>query len=209
MGPSRPAPGVDPTLGWTPPRRPGRPARTSMPALVEAAIAIGLDTFTLTEVAARVGVGESTVYNYVVSRNRLFVAACAEVFARLDIDIDAEGWTAYVDEVAERCVDLAGRHPGLRDYILLGPYEPSTIATFEALIDRVRGWLPGIDEHLAFVVASRPVVASLSYLGDPVFEPVAPWLRQALLRGLDDSIRAGTLPPVPDASWRTKLRAAE
>jgi AcrR family transcriptional regulator len=180
-----------------------------MPALVDAAIAIGLDTFTLTDVAARVGVAESTVYNYVDSRNRLFTAACAQVFSQLDIEIEADTWTAYVDEVAERCVDLARRHRGLRDYILLGPYESSTIATFEALINRVRGWLPAIDEHLAYVVASRPVVASLSYLDDPVFEPVAPWLRQALLRGLDESIRAGTLPPVPDASWRTKLRAAE
>jgi AcrR family transcriptional regulator len=180
-----------------------------MPELVDAAVAIGLDGFTLTEVAQRVGVGESTVYNYVGSRNRLFTAAAAAVFEQLDIEVDATWWTDYVDEIATRCVELATRHPGLRDYVLFGPYEPATVATFEALINRVRSWLPDIDEHLAWVVASRPVVASLGYLGDPVLEPVAPWLRAALLRGIDDAIAAGDLPPVPEQSWRTKLRPQE
>ena len=184
-----------------------------MPELIDAAVGIGLDSFTLAEVAGRVGVGESTVYNYVGSRNRLFTLAAAAMFDQLDLEVgpqvEAGGWTRYIDEIARRCVELASRHPGLRDYVLLGPYEPSTIATFEALIAHVLAWLPDLDEHLAFVLASRPIVASLSYLGDPVFEELAPWLRQALLRGLDESIRAGEIPASPDASWRTKLHVAE
>jgi AcrR family transcriptional regulator len=196
---------VDPSAGRRPPRRPGRPVSTSMETLVQAAVDLGLDTFTLAGVAARAGVGESTVYNYVPGRDRLYAVAAASVFDRLDVEAAAEGWTDYVDVVAERAADLATAHPGLAAYVLHGPYEPTTVATFEAVIERVRGWLPDIPEHLAFVLASRPVVLTLGYVGDPVLAPVAPWLRRALLRGLDEMVAEGRLPPVPATSWRSKL----
>jgi AcrR family transcriptional regulator len=201
---------VDPSADRRPPRRPGRPARTSKASLVAVAVELGLDSFTLAEVAAQAGVGESTVYNYMSGRDELYAAAAAAVFDGLDIDTGADvaTWTDYVDVIAQRTFELAKRHPGLRDYVLYGPYEPSTVATFEALIERVRGWLPDVPEHLAFVITSRPVVLSLGYLDDPVLEPVAPWLRRALLRGLDEMIAEGPPPPVPARSWRTKLRPA-
>lgn len=177
-----------------------------MAALVEAATALGLESFTLIEVAGRLGVGESTVYNYVAGRDELYRLAAASVFEQLDVDVDATAWTDYVDVIAERCFDLAKAHPGLRDYLLYGPYEASTVTIFEALVDRVQTWLPDIGEHLAYVIASRPVVATLAYLDDPVLEPAAPWLRRALLDGLDRSVAAGDLPPAPAVSWRAKLR---
>jgi hypothetical protein len=79
------------------------------------------------------------------------------------------------------------------------------VAVFEELVARVWGWLPGIPEHLAWVVASRPLVTSLAYLGDPVLEATAPWLRRALLRGLDELLATGPLPPEPSVPWRSKL----
>jgi AcrR family transcriptional regulator len=197
--------GTDPTAALRPPRRPGRPSRTSRAALAAAAVEIGLDTFTLAEVATRVGVGESTVYNYVSGRDHLYAVAAAAVFAELDVEVDADGWVAYVDTVAQRAVDLVRRHPGLREYVLQGPYEPSTIAVFETLIDRARRWLPGASEEVAFVVVSRPVVLSLGYVGDPVLDGSAPWLRRALLRGIDDQLARGSFPAVGGVSWRTKL----
>ena len=124
---------VDPSASRRPPRRPGRPSRTSLDELVAAATDLGLDRFTLAGVAARVGVGESTVYNYVTGRDQLYSIAAAEAFAELDVEVDADGWSTYVDTIAERVVDLVRRHPGLREYVLQGPYEPSTIAIFEAL----------------------------------------------------------------------------
>ena len=72
------------------------------------------------------------------------------------------------------------------------PYEPSTVALFESLITRVRGWLPAISEDAAFVVASRPVVMTLGYVGDPVLEAAAPWLRRSLLRGIDEQLAVWT-----------------
>jgi AcrR family transcriptional regulator len=176
---------------------------------VDHAIDIGLDTFTLAGVASRAGIGESTVYNYVAGREQLYTAAAATVFDRLDLEADADTWTGYVDEIAERCAELARAHPGLRDYVLHGPYEPSTVAVFEALIARVRSWLPDVSEHLAFVLASRPVVATLGYLGDPVLEPAAGWLRTALLRGLDQMVTDDVDLPEPAESWRSKLRVTD
>jgi AcrR family transcriptional regulator len=196
----------DPTAGRAAPRPPGRPARTSLDALVAAALDLGLDAFTLVGVAERVGVAESTVYGYVPTREALWSMAAARAFAALDVEAEADGWGSYVDLVAERTVALARRHPGLREYLYAGPYEPSTIATYEALIARVRRWLPDIDEHLAFVLVSRPVVTSLAYIGDPVLEPMAPWLRRSLIRGMADLLATEPPPPTPAASWRAKLR---
>ena len=196
----------DPTAGRAAPRPPGRPARTSLDALVAAALELGLDAFTLVDVAERVGVAESTVYGYVPTREALWSTAAARAFAALDVEAEADGWEGYVDLAAERTVALARRHPGLREYLYAGPYEPSTIATFEALIARVRQWLPDIDEHLAFVLVSRPVATSLASIGDPVLEPMAPWLRRALIRGMADLLATEPPPPTPDASWRAKLR---
>jgi len=196
---------IDPTAGRPARRSPGRPARTSTDELVAAALTLGLDTFTLVAVAERVGVAESTVYGYVPTREALWAVAAARVFEELDTEADADGWEAYVDLVAGRTVELARRHPGLREYLYAGPFEPSTIATYEALTARVRSWLPEVSEHLAFVLVSRPLVASLSYLGDPVLEPVAPWLRRALIRGMADLLATEPPPRTPAAPWRTKL----
>ena len=46
----------------------GRPSRTSLDALQDAALTLGLGSFTLAAVAKEVGVAEATVYNYVHSR---------------------------------------------------------------------------------------------------------------------------------------------
>ena len=92
--------------------------------------------------------------------------------------------------------------------MLYGPYEPSTVVAFEAMIRHVLAWLPDLTEEQGYVLASRPFVLGLAYVGDPVFEPLAGWLRAALLRGLDDQVRAGD-PPAIGGGWRSKLRLAE
>lgn len=156
--------------------------------------------------AASVGVAESTVYGYVPNRNALYQRAAATVLSRLDVSIDAASWVEFVDILAQRVFDLATAHPGLRDYVLWRPYAASTVDIFESLVARVQHWLPDLPDHIAWAVASRPVVLSLTYLGDPVLEPMAPWLRQGLLRGLDALLADGELPPTPAIPWQMKLR---
>jgi hypothetical protein len=60
----------------------------------------------------------------------------------------------------------------------------------------------GTPDHVAWALASRPVVLSLAYLGDPVLEPMVPWL----LRGLDELAGAGSFPEAPPVPWLSKLR---
>lgn len=185
--------------------RAGRPPRTSLDALIDAAISLGLDTFTLAGVAAQVGVAESTVYNYVSGRESLYSKAAAAVFERLDIEVETEHWHEYVEEITERSLALAAGHPGLRQYLFSGPYEDSTVALYRAMVARIQGWFPELSEDLAFVLVSRPVVLSLATLGDPFFEPLGGWLRRSLLLGMDEQLRAGTPPPPAPISWRSKL----
>ncbi len=178
-----------------------------MDQLIAAAVEVGLDRFTLASVAEHVGAAESTVYNYVSGREQLYWAAAASVFATLDVDArDAGTWAQYVDEVASRVGVLAQQHPGLREYVLLGPYEPSTLERFESIVAHVRRLRPDITDHVAFIVASRPVVLTLEYVGNPVFEPNVAWMRRALIRGFDEMIADGPMPPAPARSWRVDLR---
>jgi hypothetical protein len=154
-------------------------------------------------------VGESTVYNHVAGRDELCAVAAATVFDRLDIDAEADWWAGYVDAVAQRTFDLARRHPGLRDYVLHGPYEPSTVATFEALIDRVRVWLPDVAEHLAFVVVSRPDRAGSRLPGRSGARTGRPGCAGRCCGASTRRSPRGPLPPVPRRSWRFKLRPVD
>jgi AcrR family transcriptional regulator len=178
-----------------------------MAALVEAAIEIGLDRFTLADVAARVEVGESTVYGYVASRQELLIAAAGQVFEGLDLECDAPTWTEYIEVLSERVVALAVAHPGLADYVLWGPYTEGTLALFERLVARVQAYLPDVPDHVAWALASRPFVLGLTYLGDPLLEPLAPWIRKALIEGLASLVEAGELPAEPLTPWRTWVRS--
>ena len=197
----------DPSASYRGPRPPGRPPRTSVDALVDAAVAIGLDRFTLTEVAGHVGIAESTAYGYVAGRDELYAVASASVLAGLDLEIEARTWVDYVDEAARRIVALARTHPGLAAYVLFGPYQPSTLDVFERMLGRVRGYVGSIDENVVWMITSRPVTTSLTHIGDPVLESASPWLRRSLLDGLDARLRAGELPDPVDASWRDRLGA--
>jgi AcrR family transcriptional regulator len=198
---------TDPTADRRAPRTRGRPARTSLDELVDAALAIGLDRFTLVGVAEHVGVAESTVYGYVPTREALWSMAAARVVERLDVEVEADGWEEYVDRISERAVALAREHRGLAEYLWFGPFEPSTVATYEELVARVQGFVPEIDDHVAFLLVSRPLMASLTYIGDPV--PSGPWLRRALIRGMADLLATEPPPPEPDAHWRSKIRRRE
>jgi AcrR family transcriptional regulator len=196
----------DPTTDQRRPRRPGRPPRTSLDTLARAAVELGLDRFTIAAVAERAGVGESTVYSHCGTREGLFAAGAAAVLAQLDTSSDAESWSELVEVVAERTLVLAREHPGLGEYVLRGPYAPSTIEVFESLVGQVRDRVPEAPAHVAWVLASRPVVLGLMYLDAPVLEPMTAWLRQALIRGLEAQVDEGAFPDPPSVSWQSKIR---
>ncbi|MGO3361296.1 MAG: TetR/AcrR family transcriptional regulator [Corynebacterium sp.] len=190
-------------------RAAGRPARTSLDTLVDAAIEIGLQRFTLGKVAKHVGVAEATVYNYVSGRDDLYRKACDRTFASVSWDTDATTWTGYVDEISERAVALVGEHPGLTTYLFYGPFEPDSIRIYTTVVDTVMELRPGTSPNEAYLLASRPLMASLHFAAIPGLSGSTRWVRQAMMQGMEEKLGDGDLPdldPNLDGDWRRVLR---
>lgn len=195
-------------------RRPvGRPSRTSLPEILDAAIALGIDHFTLQAVAARVGVAEATVYNYVDGRDDLYYRACDRVFATMSLDIDPDAddgtWSAYMDVISERAVDLAAAHPGLADYLFYGPFGPETHRIFSTLVAEVQHRRAGpdggeLDGNTGYLLASRAFISSLSLAEFPEYRRAGTWLRRSLMLGMEQQVAAGNLPELP-GDWTDVL----
>ncbi|MDN6437944.1 MAG: TetR/AcrR family transcriptional regulator [Corynebacterium nuruki] len=193
-------------------RRAGRPSRTSLAELVEAATALGLKDFTLGGVAARAGIAEATVYNYVSGRDDLYRKACDRLIGTLPLDSDATTWTGFIDDVSARAVDLAAAHPGLAPYLFYGPYEPEAVRVYTAMVDRVRALRPGTTPNQAYLLASRPFLGSLYFAAAPKFARADGWLRRAMMHGMERRLAAGDLPdidPALEGDWTTLLRTPE
>ncbi|MDO4901685.1 TetR/AcrR family transcriptional regulator [Actinomyces sp.] len=86
--------------------------------VVDAALDIGIDRFTLSDVAQRLGVATSALYRTISSREDL-LRACLERIAR-DIDFsDLSGpWHRVARDYAERLWALLEAHPGLAGVLL-------------------------------------------------------------------------------------------
>ncbi|WP_419993693.1 TetR/AcrR family transcriptional regulator C-terminal domain-containing protein [Streptomyces boninensis] len=111
-----PRPGVI----WTRPERTGRgprPAHTRAQiaaAAVRIADADGLDAVSMRRVAAEVGAGTMSLYNYVPRKEDLYELMVDEASAEYDLDKPLTGdWAADVLGLAEQARDLMRRHPWL------------------------------------------------------------------------------------------------
>ena len=94
------------------------------------------------------GVSAATIRHHVESAERLYSLASAGVFERLGTDAaSVRAWQGYLREISARFLALAERHPGLEDYVLRGPCEPSTLAQFgrtrALVIPQHARWSPG------------------------------------------------------------------
>lgn len=179
----------------------GRPSRTSLPALQDAAVALGLDHFTLAAVAKKVGVAEATVYNYVSGRDELFRSACDRLFASVPLDpdpaTDTGTWQDYMDAVSDRVVPLAAAHPGLADYLFYGPFGPETQRIYRTIVDEVMRRRAGLDPNSAYFIASRSFMSALTMAAFPEYGEAGRWLRHSLMAGMEQQIAAGNLPNLP------------
>jgi AcrR family transcriptional regulator len=178
-----------------PPRAVGRPKRLDPDDVLDAVVALGLDRFTMSRVAADLGVGEGTVYNYFRSREELWGRAAARILDQ--IDTDAEGtpdWVDYLVAVNDHLRQLCIRHPGLAAYYLHGPYQPRTVEYFDSVIGGVIERMTGTDADLAFVFASHASTTTLSFLAeasDDVFARVLRATLTALEQALDGAAPDG------------------
>lgn len=182
----------------------GRPALLSQDEILDAVIACGLDRFTVAEVAGRLGVRKSTLYNYVESRDRLYTLACARVFAGLDTTIDTPSWTDYLVELNLRIATQAATHPGLAAYLVAGRYEQSTLDVFARGAAELRMLLPDTDDDTLYTVAGQVTTATMSLLaGQPPSDPAqVESLRPIVRQFVDGAARMLESGSVLAHSWR-------
>ncbi|AHH97093.1 hypothetical protein GCM10010174_38580 [Kutzneria viridogrisea] len=184
----------------------GRPASLELGRILDVVEEVGLDSFTVTEVARRLEVRDSTIYNYVRSREALRVLAGARVLSSLEVTApEVADWTEYLITVNLRLRRIAQRHRGAAAYYLSGPYDEQTLEMFDGQIAQTRQRLPGIDEDYAFVLASHASTTNLLYLSSPeIGEDTVRAVLGATLPALHGALRGQALPGV---SWRQRRDA--
>lgn len=175
----------------------GRPARLTVPQILDAVEELGIDGFTVKAVADRLGVRDSTIYNYIDSREALRADTAARALSRVELHFDHLGdWVDYLIEVNRGLRTAAARLPGLADYYLHGPYAVQSIDVFDAQVSEVQNRLPEADQSYAFVLASHASTTTLSFFSSPETgeETFALVLREtlpALHRALDGQAPGG------------------
>ena len=131
-------PTAAPEPGPTPPspRRRGPRPRYSREDVTRAGVAIadaeGLDAVTFRAIAARLGTGVMSLYNYVPDKQALVFAMAELVSAELELPEPAGDWRADMHTVAGRQRDLALRHPWMIEAVShLQPLGPATLSLLE------------------------------------------------------------------------------
>lgn len=130
------ATGMPAPQGTPSPRRRGPRPRYSREDVVRAAVAIadsdGLDAVTFRAVAARLGTGVMSLYNYVPDKQVLVYDMVELVSGELSLPEPTGDWRADMHLVAGRQRDLAYRHPWLAEAVShLQPIGPATLALLE------------------------------------------------------------------------------
>jgi AcrR family transcriptional regulator len=125
-----------PAPGEMPPRRRGPRPRHSREDVARAAVAIadadGLDAVTFRAVAARLGTGVMSLYNYVPDKQALVYDMAELVSAELDLPEPAGDWRADMHMLARKQRDLVRRHPWLIQAAShVQPIGPATLALLE------------------------------------------------------------------------------
>lgn len=94
--------------------RPGRPPRLDIDAIVDAALAIGLDQATVHNVAERVGVSAQALYHHVAGRDELLRLAGQHALANMAEVVDrGQHWAVFLRELAATVRDVIVRNPQL------------------------------------------------------------------------------------------------
>ncbi|GAB2530597.1 TetR/AcrR family transcriptional regulator [Nocardia heshunensis] len=117
-------------------RRPGRPAQISRDKIVEAvSLADNIDTLTMRELAARLGVGHSALYRWVKNRDELFDLLSEVVVERILLRADAGDleWRTWLARLAWAMHDEFLALPGYATR-LSRPHEHNAHA-----LDRLKG----------------------------------------------------------------------
>lgn len=97
----------------TPRKRPGPRPRLSREAIARAALEIGLESATVTAVAARLEADHSSLYRHVKSRAEILFIAIDLAVEEMDWRAPPGDWRVLLERLAEAMWGLYEAHPGL------------------------------------------------------------------------------------------------
>ncbi|MBM9463641.1 TetR/AcrR family transcriptional regulator [Aeromicrobium sp. YIM 150415] len=194
----------------TPPRRipaggrkVGRKPAFTADDVVAAAVAEGVDRFTLSAVAERLGVVTAAIYRLFGSREDLVTACLDAAGATIVLPEPAASWRDTLRRWADECWRVCEDYPGLSRLVYAYPAAPTRIENvFKAYAD-----------HLAAQGKTpRQAMFALDFIGDTVF---ASHLGVESMRAVDEDGRTGLdtvrdaigesgSPLHPEESWTTR-----
>jgi AcrR family transcriptional regulator len=172
-------------------RKVGRKPAFDTADAVAAAFAEGIDRFTMSSVAARLGVVPAALYRLFPSRDDLVIACLDTAGATIARPEPGMTWRAALRAWADECWRLCEDHPGLESVLYSFPAAPTRIdEVFRAYAD-----------HLAQLGKTLPqVMFALDFIGDTV---LASHLGVSSMRAVQDDGRTG-LETVRDAVGDTE-----
>ena len=127
---------MPPAVPTPPPRRRGPRPRYGREDVARAAVAIadgeGLEAVTFRAIAARLGTGVMSLYNYIPDKQALVFDMAELIAAELALPAPTGDWRADMHVVAGRQRDLALRHPWMTEAVShLQPIGPATLDFLE------------------------------------------------------------------------------
>lgn len=119
----------------------GRPPAVTVPAIVAAAIELGLETVTLKQIAKRLGVAQATLYRHVHNRDELMRLAAFQLL--LDREVPSGGlehWSSLAERYAESLFKTFVAEPQIVSELLKGRLGPHLeVDILEQFIEAMQG----------------------------------------------------------------------
>lgn len=141
-------------------RKVGRKPSFTAADVVAAAIAEGIDRFTLAAIASRLGVVTPAIYRLFPSRDDLVVACLDAAGATLAVPTRGMPWRDALQLWADECWRLCEEYPGLSRLVYSYPAAPT----------RIEPVLQAYADHLgAHGKTRRQAMFALDFIGDTVF----------------------------------------
>ena len=138
----------------------GRKPAFSADDVVAAAVAEGIDRFTLSAVARRLGVVTAAIYRIFPSRDDLVIACLDTAGATIELPEPRMHWRETLRLWADECWRLCEDYPGLSRLVFAYPAAPTRIAS---VVEVYAGNLATQGK------SRRQAMFALDFLGDTVF----------------------------------------
>ena len=141
-------------------KKAGRKPGFATADLVAAAIAEGIDSFTMSAVADRVGVVTGAIYRLFPSRDDLVVACLDAAAASLRRPVVDADWRETLLQWAEECWRVCEEYPGLNRVVYR---VPTAFTRIDAVLVDYTNHLVGLG------YSDRQAAFALKFIGDTVF----------------------------------------